>query len=68
MENEKNIMQFAFSSFNNITESLPVYTERVTRAGYISYGEDNLYPDYLISLMNRSAKHNAIVKRKAMMV
>ena len=68
MEEEKKNLQFAVHNFNSITESLPIYTERVTRSGYISYGEDNLYPDYLISMMNRSAKHNAILKRKAMMI
>jgi hypothetical protein len=68
MENEKNKnIQFTVHNFNT-TEGLPIYTERVTRSGYVSYGEDNLYPDYLISLMNRSAKHNAILKRKAMMI
>lgn len=65
MEESKNI-QFTVHNFN--TSHAPQYIEKCTRAGYISYGEDNLYPDYLISLMNRSAKHNAILKRKAMMI
>lgn len=67
MEKEEKNLQFVVHNFNNM-ESQPIYTERVTRAGYVSYGDDNLYPDYLISLMNRSAKHNAILKRKAMMI
>jgi hypothetical protein len=67
MEEKKKDLQFTFHNFG-ITEGLPIYTERITRSGYVSYGEDNLYPDYLISLMNRSAKHNAILKRKAMMI
>jgi hypothetical protein len=46
------------------SSTAPQYTERVSRSGWVNYGEDNLYPDYLISLMNRSAKHNAILKRK----
>jgi len=65
-EKEKNL-QFVVHNFNQ-GESMPIYTERVTRAGYVSYGDDNLYPDYLVSLMNRSAKHNAILKRKSMMI
>ena len=67
MEENKKDIQLAFHNFGT-GESTPIYTERITRSGYISYGEDNLYPDYLISLMNRSAKHNAILKRKAMMI
>lgn len=66
-EKEKNL-QFVVHNFNNNLDTMPIYTERVTRAGYVSYGDDNLYPDYLISMMNRSAKHNAILKRKAMMI
>jgi hypothetical protein len=66
-DNKKKDLQFTFHNFG-LTEGLPIYTERITRAGYVNYGEDNLYPDYLVSLMNRSAKHNAILKRKAMMI
>ena len=59
MENK----QFQFYISNN-TSTAPQYVERVSRSGWVTYGEDNLYPDYLVSLMNRSAKHNAILKRK----
>jgi len=65
-EEEKKKIQFVIHNFN--TSNAPQYVEKASRAGYIFYGEDNLYPDYLISLMNRSAKHNAILKRKAMMI
>lgn len=65
-EKEKNL-QFVVHNFNT-TESLPIYTERITRNGFVAYGDDNLFPDYLVSLMNRSAKHNAILKRKSMMI
>ena len=65
MEDKKNV-QFVVHNFNS--SNAPQYVEKCMRAGYISYGEDNLFPDYLISLMNRSAKHNAILKRKAMMI
>lgn len=64
MENNK----FKFVINNMSTSNAPQYTERVSRSGWVNYGEDNLYPDYLISLMNMSAKHNAILKRKAMMI
>jgi hypothetical protein len=66
MEEEKKKIQYIIQNFN--TSNAPQYIEKASRAGYIFYGEDNLYPDYLISLMNRSAKHNAILKRKAMMI
>lgn len=63
-ENKK--FELLIHNFNS--SNAPQYIERCSRAGWITYGEDNLYPDYLISLMNRSAKHNAILKRKAMMI
>jgi hypothetical protein len=31
---------------------------------FVYFGEDNLYPDYLIKLYNKSAKHNAIINGK----
>ena len=34
----------------------------------ILYGENNLYPQYLIELVNRSSKHNAIISGKAQMI
>jgi DNA-binding MarR family transcriptional regulator len=41
----------------------PEYREKKGE-GYIQYGEKNDYPQYLIDLFNKSAKHNAIVKSK----
>lgn len=41
----------------------PEYRERRGQ-GYIEFGEKNDYPDYLLSLYNKSAKHNAIVRGK----
>ena len=41
----------------------PEYRER-KGSGYIEFGELNDYPDYLLDLFNKSAKHNAIVKGK----
>jgi hypothetical protein len=41
----------------------PEYRERRGH-GYIEFGEKNDYPDYLLSLYNKSAKHNAIVRGK----
>lgn len=64
----KKPLEFYIHKFDSGSTTIPQYTEKSTKGGWVSYGEDNLYPDYLISLMNRSAKHNAILKRKAMMI
>ena len=31
---------------------------------FVYFGEDNLYPDYLVKMFNKSAKHNAIINGK----
>ena len=36
--------------------------------GYIEYGADNLYPNYLLGLYNESPKHGAIVKSKCVYI
>jgi hypothetical protein len=43
---------------------IPVFKEQRNK-DYIKYGEDNLYPEYLTYLFNKSAKHNAIIIGKA---
>lgn len=66
MENNKTNLK-VLNFYSNI--KIPQYTEILTRGSdWILYGEDNLYPNYYISLMNRSAKHNAIVKTKSSMI
>lgn len=43
----------------------PEYREKKgASGGYIEFGEKNEYPTYLLTLYNKSAKHNAIVKGK----
>jgi hypothetical protein len=65
----KNYYKFyTLQDYDYNIDKAPQYTERISRIGFVNYGGDNLYPDFLISLMNRSAKHNAIVKRKAAMI
>jgi len=50
-------------NFNRI--QLPAGTERVSsRKPYIEFGDDNLFPDFLIDIANRSALHNAIISSK----
>jgi DNA-binding Lrp family transcriptional regulator len=41
----------------------PEYKEK-KKEGYIEYGVKNDYPNYLLDLFNKSAKHNAIVRNK----
>lgn len=43
---------------------IPTFKETRGR-DYIKYGDDNLYPEYLNYLYNKSAKHNAIINGKA---
>lgn len=48
----------------NDDSKVPVFKE-VSNKDYVLFGERNDYPEYLIKLFNRSAKHNAIVTGKA---
>ena len=58
---DNNIIKFSLSK----TESTPVFTE--SKADWIPYGTDNLYPDFLIGLMNNSSKHNSLIRKKVNM-
>lgn len=50
----------AFSS-----QKVPVFVEKKnSEIPYILFGKDNDYPDYLLKLYNRSAKHNSIINGK----
>ena len=42
----------------------PKFEERRGK-GYIEFGANNNYPDYLLNLYNESPKHGAIIKGKA---
>jgi hypothetical protein len=44
------------------------YRETPNRKGYINYGDDNLFPQYLVDLYHSSATHNALVTSIAMMI
>ena len=50
-----------FIKFENI--KVPEFKE-VKGKDWISYGDNNLYPEYLIELALRSAKHSAILSGK----
>ena len=44
------------------------YAERPSNQGYVSYGDDNLFPQYLIDLYKSSATHNALCTSIAYMI
>lgn len=67
-ENKNYYKFYTLQDYDYNRDKAVQYTERISRAGFVNYGENNLYPDFLISLMNRSAKHNAILKRKSTMI
>jgi hypothetical protein len=54
-----NLIAINFSEY-----SQPKFIEKRNQ-DWVSYGEDNKYPSHLLSLLNTSAKHNAIVNGKA---
>lgn len=58
-DNEPNIIVLSFAD-----SKIPVFKEARNR-DLILYGEDNNYGAYLLTLFNKSAKHNAIVTGKA---
>jgi len=53
----------------NLSAYQPVEAvEKENRSGWIDYGNNNLYPQYLINLYYNSPIHNALVNSKAFMV
>jgi len=58
MEDNKNIVFLKFADSN-----IPEFKEMKGKQ-WVLFGEDNLYPDYLVKLYNKSPKHNAIINGK----
>ena len=52
-------------NFSN--DKVPQFTE-IRGKEWISYGENNAYPQFLVTLFNRSAKHNAIITAKQLYI
>ena len=44
------------------------YRETANKEGFVNYGDDNLFPQYLVDLYHSSATHNALVTSIAMMI
>jgi DNA-binding Lrp family transcriptional regulator len=58
-DNQTDIIVLKFAD-----SKVPLFKERRDK-DYILCGDDNLYPEYLTYLFNKSAKHNAILNSKA---
>ena len=58
---KNNFLTFSISE----TQPTPIFTE--SKADWIPYGSDNLYPDFLIGLTNTSSKHNSLIRKKVNM-
>lgn len=56
---------FQVVKFDN--NKVPEFKE-VKGKEYVLYGDNNLYPQYLIELFNRCGKHNAIITGKSQMI
>jgi len=65
--NKMNLKVFNMAADPSI-ESQPLFNESFDRGGWVKFGIDNLAPQKLIELMNRSSLHNSILKSKAMMM
>ena len=44
------------------------YRETPNQSGFVNYGDDNLFPQYLVDLFHSSATHNALSTTIAMMI
>jgi hypothetical protein len=58
-----NKSKFVFYNEPVSTYTVPVF-EKDKNKNWVNYGENNCYPQYLVDLFNRSAKHNAILTAK----
>jgi len=56
-------MSESFIILNFAEARQPEYKEKKGQ-GYMEFGEMNDYPNYLLDLYNKSAKHNAIINGK----
>jgi hypothetical protein len=60
MDNELSVIKFEAANIPKPTESIEKTNEK-----YVSYGVNNLYPNYLLRLYNESSIHQAIINSKA---
>ncbi|MEO6721437.1 MAG: winged helix-turn-helix domain-containing protein [Ferruginibacter sp.] len=60
-EHAQSNISFLKLEFEDVKQPLTA----VNKKGYVSYGDKNDYPNYLIDLIDKSGKHGAIVSGKA---
>ena len=64
MNNKLVKLEQAFAKYE-----IPQYVEKVDKQkNWVSYGVDNLFPNYLVSLIAKSARHASILKKKASLI
>jgi len=73
MENKSHIVQIKNENFAQVEQfaaiAIPQMREKENKQkGWINCGDDNKFPNYLISLLSKSPIHAAIVKKKAMLI
>lgn len=59
--------KYSFERVEFENNKVPKFLEKKGKE-YIYYGENNLYPEYLLELFNRCSKHNAIITGKSLMI
>lgn len=64
MENKSYSPSVMVLKFTNDKVPLFVEPRKQDRVKFVKYGENNDYPNFLLTLFNRSAKHNAIITSK----
>jgi len=69
MTQDKNTDEDGGINFFNFSMQAQTNTPKFEegRKDWIQYGEDNLFGEYLIDLMNTSTKHNSLIKKKVAM-
>lgn len=62
--------KFGLDSYKfELLSNKPKYTEMYdSKNGIVTWGDDNNYPEYLLNLLNKSGKHNSIVKGKSQFI
>lgn len=62
---EEGIITADAVAFSRVDERVPKPTAKESRGGWVEYGDDNRYPDFLLSLLDSCSLHGGIVTGKA---
>ncbi|CAB5212383.1 portal_PBSX, phage portal protein, PBSX family [uncultured Caudovirales phage] len=58
------LKKFQLSKIDFRMASFPIFSENLTRSPWVFYGENNLLPQYFVTLYDNCAIHKAIIKSK----